>query len=189
MDLYIRSILLGFALAMDACAVSMANGMNEPKMKKHKILIIALFFGLFQGIMPLIGYLIGHAFISFIEPFIPWIALVLLSIVGGKMIYEGIKNKEECCSQKEKTLTYGALVIQAIATSIDALSAGLTFANYQLFEALISVLIITVITFIICIIAIFVGRKFGACLGTKAEILGGVILILIGLEIFITGII
>ena len=188
MEVYIISILLGFALAMDACAVSMVNGMNNPKMKYYKVLLIAFLFGLFQALMPLIGYLVGHMFISLIEPFIPWIALVLLSFVGGKMLYEGIKNKDEEENEVKK-LTFVALIVQAIATSIDALSAGLTFASYSINEALISVLIIMIITFIICYISVYIGKKFGNKLGNKAEILGGVILILIGLEIFITGII
>ena len=189
MEFYIRSILLGFALAMDACAVSMVNGMNDTKMKYYKVIFVAFLFGLFQALMPLAGYLVGHLFISIIEPFIPWIALILLTIIGGKMLYEGIKHKEDCCDKKIQKLTIGALIIQAIATSIDALSAGLTFANYTLTEAIICVLIIMLITFIVCLISVYIGKKFGACLGNKAEILGGVILILIGLEIFITGII
>ena len=188
MDLYIRSLLLGFALAMDACAVSMANGLNEPKMRWFRGLWIAFMFGLFQALMPLIGYLLGRAILSFIEPFIPWIALLFLVFIGGKMIYEGIDHKKD--EQKEvKQLTFVSLIVQAIATSIDALSAGFTIANYTLNEALICVAIIMIVTLVVCFIAVQIGKKFGDKLGNKAEILGGIILIGIGLEIFITGII
>ena len=184
----ITSLLLGIGLAMDACAVSMANGLKEPNMKIRKIILIALMFGIFQGLMPFVGYLLGSAFLSKIEWIIPWVALVLLLFVGGKMLLDGIKHDEDEEDEDMKELTFGVLVVQAIATSIDALSVGFTIANYSLFEASISVLIIAVVTFIICVAAVFIGKKFGTKLGNKAEILGGIILIFIGLEIFITGI-
>ena len=184
---YIQSILLGIGLAMDACAVSMANGLNDPKMKINKIILIAFMFGLFQALMPLIGYFVGHALIQYIDPFIPWIALFLLGFIGGKMLIEGIKHKDE--ENVTKNLTFIALFIQAIATSIDALSVGLTIAEYTISEALICATIIAVETFIISFAAVHIGKKFGTKLGNKAEILGGIILIGIGLEIFITGLI
>lgn len=181
----ITSILLGVGLAMDACAVSMANGLKEPKMKINKIILIAFMFAFFQALMPLIGYFIGSALLAKIEWIIPWVALVLLSFIGGKMLYEGIKNKDE--EDDDKALTFKVLIVQAIATSIDALSVGFTISNYKVFEALICCGIVAIVTFIICVAAVFIGKKFGTKLGNKAEILGGIILIGIGLEIFITG--
>ncbi len=186
LEIYLNSFLLGIGLAMDACAISMANGMKEPKMKITKISLIAIMFGFFQGAMPLIGYFIGHAILTYIEKYIPWIALVLLAILGSKMIYEGIKNKEE---EKLNELTIITLFVQSIATSIDALSVGFTFADYSIKEALLSSLIIALVTFIICFASVFIGKKFGDKLGKKAIILGGIILIAIGIEIFVTNLI
>lgn len=183
--LIITSILLGIGLAMDACAVSMANGLKEPKMKVNKILFIAFMFGVFQGLMPLLGYIVGSNILNKIDWIIPWIALFLLGFIGGKMIYDGLHEEDnsECCH----TLTFKILIIQAIATSIDALSVGVSISNYILLDAIICVSIITVVTFIICFIGVFIGKKFGDSLGNKAEILGGIILIAIGIEIYITG--
>lgn len=185
MKFYITSFLLGLGLAMDACATSMANGLNEPKMKKNKVILIAFIFGLFQGLMPLSGYLLGHAVLEYISKFIPWIALILLTIIGSKMIYEGIKHKEE--KEEIINLTFKTLIVQAFATSIDALSVGFTFSSYSLFKAILASIIIAVVTFMICVIAVNVGKRFGTKLGKNAEILGGIILVLIGIEIFITG--
>lgn len=190
---YRQSILLGVALAMDACAVSMANGLNEPKMARWKHVLIALVFGVFQALMPLIGYFVGHAFIEYIEKFIPWIALILLGFLGGKAIVSSVKEikeaKLETNEEKEptlKTLTIKLLLVQAIATSIDALSVGLTISDYSIVEAIVCALIIALVTIIICLVAVQIGKKFGDALGSKAEILGGIILIVIGLEIFIS---
>lgn len=184
-EFYLRSFLLGVGLAMDACAVSMANGLKEPKMKLRKLLFIAGLFAIFQAIMPLIGYFLGHAILEWIDKFIPWIALVILCFLGGNMLISGIRNKEET---KDKSLTFFNLLIQAVATSIDALSVGFTIANYKIEEALLCVSIIALVTFIICIVAVCIGKKFGTKLGNKSEILGGIILIVIGLEIFLSGI-
>lgn len=183
--LIITSILLGIGLAMDACAVSMANGLKEPKMKVNKILFIAFMFGVFQGLMPLLGYIVGSNILNKIDWIIPWIALFLLGFIGGKMIYDGLheEDNKECCH----ILTFKLLIIQAIATSIDALSVGVSISNYILLDAIICVSIITLVTFIICFIGVFIGKKFGDSLGNKAEILGGIILIAIGIEIYITG--
>lgn len=181
----ITSIFLGVGLAMDACAVSMANGLNEPKMKIKKIIFIALMFGLFQGLMPLMGYLIGSQVLTKFEWIIPWAALGILGYLGGKMIYDGIKNKEE--DEEVKELTFKVLFIQAIATSIDALSVGFTISDYTIIEALVCVGCVAVITFAICVAAVFIGKKFGTKLGNKAILVGGIILVLIGLEIFISG--
>lgn len=183
----VTSFFLAIGLAMDACAVSMANGLKEPKMKIKKALLIAIMFGVFQGIMPLIGYLIGATLLKKVEWIIPWVALILLAFIGVKMLIEGIKNNQEN-THEFKELTFKVLLVQAIATSIDALSVGFSIANYKLLEAIVCVLIVASITFIISFIAVFIGKKFGIKLGNKAEILGGIILIAIGIEIFISAI-
>lgn len=182
-EYFIRNIALGVGLAMDACAVSMANGFNERELKIKKAILIAFFFGLFQALMPMIGYFAGYSVVKYIERFIPWIALGLLGFLGVKAIFEGLKGKEE---KESAVLTLWTLFIQAIATSIDALSVGLTMADYTLLEALVSATIIAVITFFLSFGSVFIGKKFGTKLGGKAQIVGGVILIAIGLEIFIT---
>ena len=180
---------LGVGLAMDAFAVSMSNGLKECSMSKIKAFIIALTFAIFQATMPLIGYFVGFAFIDYIDKFIPWIALILLAFLGGKMIFDSIKEiknkKEEEVTECSK-LTFKVLIVQAIATSIDALSSGLSFSNYTILEALIVVSLIAIVTFIICIAGVYIGRKFGTKLANYAGILGGSILLIIGLEIFIT---
>ena len=183
-QLLISSLFLGIGLAMDACAVSMANGLNEPKMKFRKTLFIALMFGVFQGAMPLIGYLVGCKILTKIEWIIPWAALIILGYLGGKMIYDGIKGEEE---NEAKSLTLKVIFVQAIATSIDALSVGFTIANYKLIEALVCVGCVAIITFAICLGAVYVGKKFGTKLGNKAILIGGIILALIGIEIFVSG--
>ena len=185
---FFNNILLGIGLAMDAFSVSLANGLNEPKMKKSKITGVAGLFAVFQGIMPLIGWICVHTIVqyfSWFEKLIPWIALILLCYIGGKMLYDSIKNKEgEEAELKSVGLT--ALLVQGVATSIDALSVGFTIADYSLTLAILAVLIIAIVTFFICFAGILIGKKFGTKLSGKAGILGGVILIFIGLEIFIT---
>lgn len=191
MEIIITGLGLGIGLAMDAFAVSMSNGLKENNMKIAKMLLIALTFAIFQGVMPLIGYFVGHSFIKYIEKFVPWIALILLLFLGVKMIIDGIKSikekKEE--EQEIKKLTIKVLLVQAIATSIDALSTGVAFSNYQIIEAIICVLIIALVTFIICYLGVIIGKHFGTKLSNYADVFGGVILIIIGLEIFIKGMI
>ncbi len=188
--LIVNSILLGVGLAMDAFSVSIANGLNEPKMKAGKSFLIAGVFAFFQAAMPLTGWICVHTVIRYFkifEKFIPWIALILLVFIGLKMIVEAVKNrgKEEAAG----VLTLRILIVQGIATSIDALSAGFTIAEYGVLSALLCAGIISTVTFMICIIGIFIGRKVGDKFSTKAQILGGIILIGIGLEIFISGVI
>ncbi|MBO4323355.1 MAG: manganese efflux pump, partial [Clostridia bacterium] len=156
-EFYLRSALLGVGLAMDACAVSMASGFKEPKMPVKRILLIAAFFGGFQGIMPLIGYFVGYALLSVIIKIIPWLSLIILGFLGGKMIKDGIRGGEE----EVKTFTIGALFMQAIATSLDALSVGFTMADYTLTMALVSALVIAAETFIISFAGVEIGKKFG----------------------------
>lgn len=187
---FFNSILLGVGLAMDAFSVSLANGLNEPRMKKGKMSMIAGIFGGFQALMPMIGWICIHTVVRYFEAFekfIPWIALILLVYIGGKMLIGGIRNKD--CSEEKPAVGFGALMIQGIATSIDALSVGFTISDYDLTAALVCALIIAVVTFIISMSGLVIGKKFGTKFSNKAEILGGVILIAIGLEIFISGII
>ena len=187
---FIKSIALGLGLAMDAFSVSLANGLNEPKMKKPKMLGVAGMFSFFQALMPMIGWVCVHTVVQYFnafEKFIPWIALVLLAFIGGKMLVEGIKNKDCDCEEKP-AVGIGMLIMQGVATSIDALSVGFTISDYNLTQALVCALVIAVVTFFICLGGILIGRKFGTKLSGKASIFGGVILIAIGLEIFITGV-
>ena len=183
----ITSFFLGLGLAMDAAAVSMANGLEQKDMNISKVLIVSLLFGVFQGAMPLLGYFVGAAVLTKIEWIIPWVALILLLFIGGKMIYDGTRH--DCgCNNEIKPLTITTILLQALATSIDALSVGFTISNYSILEAIVSAIMICIVTFIICIGATYIGKKFGCKLGKQAVIFGGTILILIGLEIFITGI-
>ena len=185
----INSALLGVGLAMDAFSVSLANGLNEPAMKKNRMSLIAGVFAFFQAAMPMIGWICVHTIMQVFknfEKFIPWIALLLLCYIGGELLLDGIKNQD---SEEESTkLGFGALMVQGVATSIDALSVGFTIAEYGFVMALICALIIAVVTFIISFAGLILGKKFGTKFAGKASILGGVILIGIGLEIFLTGI-
>ena len=186
---FVNSILLGVGLAMDAFSVSLANGLNEPKMKAGRMSLIAGVFGIFQAAMPMIGWICVHTIVQYFSSFeklIPWIALILLLYIGGKMLIEGIKGGDEA-EEGVKNLSFGALMIQGVATSIDALSVGFTIADYNFLMALICALIIAVVTFAICIFGLIIGKKVGTKLAGKANILGGVILIGIGIEIFVTG--
>ncbi|MBE6958738.1 MAG: manganese efflux pump [Ruminococcaceae bacterium] len=184
---FFNSILLGAGLAMDAFSVSMADGIREPKMSFGKMLGISGIFGIFQGLMPLIGWICIHTVIQYFQAFevaIPWIALALLSYIGGKMLYEGIKSQS--CPVVPAALGLGALLLQGVATSIDALSVGFTIASYDLLMAVVASAIIAVVTLAICLVGLYIGKKAGSCLSGKAGIVGGAILIFIGLEIFIT---
>lgn len=185
---YINSILLGVGLSMDAFSVSIANGLNEPNIKKRKAVLIASVFAIFQALMPLIGWFCVHYILekfNAFAKFIPWIALILLSFLGIKMIIECLKK------DKEENLAVGfiGLLVQGIATSIDALSVGFTIADMGFTNALVCCLIIATITFIICFIGVIIGKTFGNKFSNKAELVGGIILIVIGLEIFLTNMI
>lgn len=190
LNLLLNSILLGIGLAMDACAVSMANGLSEPKMKTGKMFLIAAVFGVFQFAMPFAGWicikLVEQQFVAFSNA-VPYIALILLSFIGGKMLFEGFGKKKNADEDVDKTLTFFGLLTQAVATSIDALSVGFTVAQYQMNEVLISAGVIGIVTFGICVGSVAIGKKFGTKLGNKAEIFGGFLLIAIGLKIFIEG--
>ena len=186
---FINSVLLGVGLAMDAFSVSLANGLNEPDMSKKKMFTVAGVFAFFQALMPMIGWICVHTIIQYFkmfEKFIPWIALILLFFIGGKMILEGIKSKNK--EMDKPKVGRAALLVQGVATSIDALSVGFTIAEYGLIMAMVSALIIAAVTFIICMAGLVIGKKFGAKFSNKATIFGGVILVLIGLEIFVKGV-
>jgi putative Mn2+ efflux pump MntP len=185
---FFNSILLGVGLAMDAFSVSMANGLNEPAMKKNRMSMIAGVFAFFQFLMPMIGWICVHTIVQYFqmfEKFIPWIALFLLLYIGGSMLIEGIKGGEE---EELKGVGFKALLIQGVATSIDALSVGFTIVDYGFMMAFVCSVIIAVVTFFICMGGLQIGKTVGTKLSNKAAILGGVILIFIGIEIFVTGV-
>ena len=184
---FFNSILLGAGLSMDAFSVSLANGLNEPGMGKGRTCGVAFIFVAFQFAMPMIGWVcvstVAQHFRAF-EKFIPWIALVLLCSIGGKMICECLRDRDS--RQEKPAVGLAGLLVQGVATSIDALSVGFTIAEYTLAEALLACILIGVVTFVICFAGLLIGRKAGTKLAGKAGIFGGAILIFIGLEIFIT---
>ena len=185
---FLNSGLLGVGLAMDAFSVSLANGLHDPHMSRRRGTIIAGTFAGFQAAMPMLGWVCVHTIVelfSSFETFVPWIALALLGYIGGKMLVEGIKGEE---AEEAAELSAGALFVQGVATSIDALSVGFTISEYGWGMALVCSLIIAVVTFFVCTAGLSLGKKFGTKLSGKASILGGVILIGIGFEIFITGV-
>ncbi len=186
---FLNGILLGVGLAMDAFSVSLANGLNEPGMGKSKMCGVAGVFALFQSMMPMIGWICVHTIVQYFKAFercIPWIALILLLFIGGKMLIEGIKNRNG--ENERAKVGIAALFVQGVATSIDALSVGFTIAGYGLLMAVVCALIIGGITFIICMAGLIIGKKFGTKFANKASIFGGIILIMIGIEIFVTGV-
>lgn len=193
-QLIINSVLLGVGLAMDAFSVSLANGLNENKMGAGRMLAIAGTFAGFQFAMPMIGWFCVHTIaerFDLFQKFIPWIALALLLYIGGSMLIEGIKDNRKEKEEIEleiKKVAFGALMLQGIATSIDALSVGFTISNYNAAMAFVAALIIGIVTYVICMIGLSLGKKFGTKLAGKASILGGAILIGIGIEIWVTGV-
>ena len=182
----LNSMLLGAGLAMDAFSVSLANGLHEPEMGRGRMAAIAGTFGGFQTVMPLIGWFLVTALMHLftaISPYIPWVAFILLALIGGKMILEGIRGGAETAGT---AVGFGALMLQGVATSIDALSVGFTIAELSAARAAVSALIVGAVTFAICLAGLALGRRFGTKLGGKASVLGGVILIAIGIEILLT---
>ena len=186
---FFNNILLGVGLAMDAFSVSLANGLNEPCMKTRKMTGVAGIFALFQAAMPMLGWVCVHTVVQYFSAFeklIPWIALLLLCYIGGKMLYDSIKCPCEC--EECPGVGLKALLVQGGATSIDALSVGFTIAEYNFGQALLASGIIAFVTFVICMAGLVIGRKCGMKFSSKASVLGGVILIAIGIEIVITGV-
>lgn len=174
-------LLIAVGLSMDAFAVAVTNGMTMPRLRLKHYLIISLAFGFFQGLMPSLGYFLGHRLEFFINTFAHWTALILLAAIGGKMIVEGVRCKNEEC--RIKCFSLKLVIIQAVATSIDALMAGVTFAAMHVTLSF-SVSVIAVTTFLISFAGVLMGKKFGGMLKAKSEIFGGAILVLIGLKIF-----
>ncbi len=188
-NMILQGIFLGFALAMDAFSVSVVNGLNESGMSRRKTLYIPFTFAFFQFIMPISGWFLVTRMVEVFEglkAFIPWIALILLIIIGGKMLFESIqklKSGEE--DEEDYILGHGSLMLQGIATSIDALSVGFTISDCSVFEALFISAIIAVVTFFLCLTGVIFGKRIGSRLSHGAGILGGIVLILIGIKIFI----
>ncbi|MBQ3708552.1 MAG: manganese efflux pump [Clostridia bacterium] len=193
----LNSVLLGVGLAMDAFSVSLANGLGDPGMSRRRMAGIAGTFAGFQAFMPMTGWVLVHTVVRIFgvfERFIPWIALLLLGWIGGKMLYEGIRerrnaDREDAEARKAGRLGIGALLLQGVATSIDALSVGFTIADYEWPMALAAALIIAAVTFVICMGGLRLGKTFGTRLAGRASILGGLILIAIGIEIFVSSMI
>ena len=172
--------VIAVGLSMDAFAVSVCKGLSVSKVKPKHMLIAGLYFGGFQGLMPAIGYLLGVNFQSMIERFDHWIAFVLLGLIGASMI----KESRECAEELDCSFTFKATLPLAVATSIDALAVGVTFAFLQV-RILPAVLFIGVITFVLSAIGIHIGNIFGAKYKSRAEIAGGVVLILMGVKILL----
>ena len=189
---FVNSALLGVGLAMDAFSVSIVNGIREPDMPRLRMCGIAGVYAFFQFLMPVIGWVCVHTLVSYFEvltKYVPWIALALLMVIGINMLVEGLKGGDQANDDAAaKTLTIWMLLVQGIATSIDALSVGFTIAEYDIRHALTAALIIACETFVICIVGLLFGRRIGVRLADKSEIVGGVILIGIGVEIFIKGV-
>lgn len=186
---FLNSILLGIGLAMDAFSVSMANGLKEPHMKSGRMNYIAGMYGFFQFLMPMVGWICVHSIVTYFskfQKFIPYIALGLLLYIGGEMILEAFKKEKK--EAEDKQLTFAVILVQAIATSIDALSVGFTISDYNLLMAFIASVIIALVTHIICLVGLSIGKKFGVKLADKASVFGGIILIGIGIEIFVRGV-
>ncbi len=195
----LNSILLGAGLAMDAFSVSIANGLNEPHMPRSKMCRVAGTYAGYQFAMPMIGWFCVHAVAEQFEAFrkfIPWIALLLLALIGGKMLADGIRSvrsgksaeAEEAQGKQEACLGFGTLMVQGIATSIDALSVGFTISVYGTMMAAVCSFLIAVTTFVLCMAGLKFGKKFGERLADKATIFGGLLLIAIGVEIFVKGV-
>lgn len=190
----LKSIGLGVGLAMDAFTVSLANGLSEPKMKLGKMCGVAGTFAFFQAAMPMIGWFCIHTIaetFSAFQTLVPWIALLLLCFIGGKMLLEGIREAKDGTEKSEitemRTVSAASLFVQGIATSIDALSVGFTICEYDVFSALYSAAVIALITFIVCLLGVKLGKVFGTRLAGKATVFGGALLILIGVYIFLDG--
>lgn len=185
----IEIFMIGVGLAADAFAVSVCRGLSMRKINYRHAVLIALTFGIFQALMPLIGWLLGQAFEGYISFLSPWIAFVLLGAIGGKMIWDTMHEEEDCpcCSEKEDRLDLKDLFVMAIATSIDALAAGVTFGvkNVSIVSA---ITIIGITTLVICLIGVIIGNRFGAKYNKKASLAGGIILIAMGIKILVEGV-
>lgn len=179
--MFVTIFLTGIGLAMDAFAVAICKGLKMQKLNYKQTGLIALFFGGFQAIMPFIGWALGKSFESYIKSIDHWVAFVLLLFIGGKMAYESFKSdNDDCCA----CFDIKELTILAIATSIDALAVGIAFALKDI-NIFLAILVIGIVTFILSALGVFIGHKFGAVYKSKAELAGGIILILIGTKILL----
>ena len=187
MALVIELFLLGVGLSMDAFAVSVCKGLGMKKLNKKQALIIGLYFGGFQALMPFVGWLLGSQFQKYITSIDHWIAFILLGFIGGKMVYEAVKEKDDdAVVEKDLALNQGEMLLLAIATSIDALAVGIMFAfTYDSLNIYWAIAIIGLTTFVLSIIGVIVGNFFGNKYKKKSEIAGGIILILIGVKILL----
>ena len=190
---FVNSVLFGIGLAMDAFSVSLANGLHDPGMKRRRMCAIAGVFAGFQALMPFIGWLCVHTIVvrfAVVDDVLPWIAMAILIVLGTSMIISGYRSKDETDKpQTAEKLGLAMLLMQGVATSIDALSVGITIADYTSTAAVVCALIIAAITFGICIAGLLLGRTLGTKIGHWAEVFGGCILIAIGIEIFVTHVI
>ena len=186
MSLFIVLFLMGVGLSMDAFAVSVCKGLAMRKVNKKQAIVIGLFFGGFQALMPLLGWSLGIQFEQYITSIDHWIAFILLGFIGGKMIVEAVKPDDESVEVKEMDppLNIKEMFVLAIATSIDALAVGITFAflDYPIVE---SIIIIGITTLVISIIGVYIGNFFGSMYKKKAELAGGIILLLLGVKILL----
>ena len=177
----IEIFFLGLGLAMDAFAVSICKGLSMKKIKWKSAIIIAIYFGLFQAMMPVIGYFLGSTFSSFVQKADHWIAFILLSIIGGNMIKE---SRDDEIEKRNDRVDFKTMIILAIATSIDALAVGVTFAFFEV-NLVLAITIIGIVTFVLSLIGVIIGNKFGDKFQNKAELTGGIILIVLGLKILL----
>ncbi|MBQ6885853.1 MAG: manganese efflux pump [Clostridia bacterium] len=179
--MFVTVLLTGIGLAMDAFAVAVCKGLKMQRLNYKQMGLIALFFGGFQALMPLIGWILGKGFEAYIKSIDHWVAFGLLLFIGGKMAYESFKSDdEECCSKFD----IKELLVLAIATSIDALAVGIAFALKEI-NIFVAIAVIGIVTFIISALGVFIGHKFGAVYKSKAELAGGIILMLIGTKILL----
>lgn len=186
MGFFIQTLLIGIGLSMDAFAVSICKGLGMSKLNKKQMFIIALYFGGFQALMPYIGWAVGARFSSYVSQYAHWIAFILLAIIGGKMMHEAMTKSEECedGGEKDKKISHKELLLLAIATSIDALAVGISFAFLNV-PIIPSIIIIGLTTFIISLAGVVIGNIFGSKYKNKAEFVGGLILVAIGLKIIL----
>lgn len=186
MGFFIQTLLISIGLSMDAFAVSICKGLGMSKLKKKQMLIIALYFGGFQALMPFLGWAVGARFSSYVSQYAHWIAFILLAVIGGKMMHEALTESEDCENndEKDKKLSHKELLFLAIATSIDALAVGISFAFLNV-PIMPSITIIGFTTFFISLTGIAIGNIFGSKYKNKAEFVGGLILVAIGLKIIL----
>ncbi|MBQ5591041.1 MAG: manganese efflux pump [Clostridia bacterium] len=182
MHLILQALILGATLAMDALSISISKALATQKIKISNALKISLVFGLFQAVMPLIGYLVGSQFYLLIKDFFGFVSFAILAFLGGKMIYEHSKCEED---EHSGIITIKELIILGIATSIDALAVGFIFSGNAFLLVLLNCLIIGLITFAICFIGYIFGSKIGCVVGNKGELIGGIVLIMLGIKFLI----